>query len=78
MVKTASAISKSSEQRRGVQSTSFKFSPEERELLARLEAVHGGRKGAIIAGLRAIDRGGDISNAELLAMLARRLKAGGQ
>lgn len=42
-------------------------------MLARLEAVHGGRKAAIIAGLRALDRGGDISNTELLAMLAKRL-----
>ena len=74
MARTASDITKSSDQRRGVQSTSFKFSPEELELLARLAAVHGGRKAAIIAGLRALDRCGDISNTELLALLAARLK----
>lgn len=75
MKETSKAV-KASDEKRGIQSTSFKFSPDELALLERLAKKLGGRKAAVIEGLRALERsdnGSGISNAELLEELKRRL-----
>lgn len=70
MAKTGSQIVAASEKRRGIQSTSFKFTPEEKELLDRLAEAHGGRKAALIAGLEALERRNGPTKAEVLAAVA--------
>lgn len=66
---TASQASKASETRRGVKSTSFKFAPDERELLDRMAEKHGGRKAAIMAGLERLDSEG-VTKADVMAWIA--------
>lgn len=74
MAKTGSQIVAASEARRGIQSTSFKFTPEEKELLDRLAEEHGGRKAVIIAGLQALDRKNDLTQKEVIEWIRRNTK----
>lgn len=69
MAKTGSEIAAASEKRRGIQSTSFKFTPEEKDMLDRLAESHGGRKAAIIAGLEALERKNGLSKAQVIAAI---------
>lgn len=69
MAKTGSQIVAASEKKRGIQSTSFKFTPEEKELLDRLAESHGGRKAALIAGLQALERRNGPTKAEVMAAI---------
>jgi hypothetical protein len=69
MAKTGSQIVAASEKRRGIQSTSFKFTPEEKELLDRLADQHGGKKDAIIAGLKALERRNGPTKQEVIAAI---------
>lgn len=48
---------------------SFKFTPEEKDMLDRLAESHGGRKAAIIAGLEALERKNGISKAQVIAAI---------
>ena len=55
----------------------LRFDAEQIALLERLSKKHRGKKAAVLAGLRALEAGaggGEPTKAELLAMLARRLK----
>ena len=53
---------------------SLRLDAEEMALLAKLAKRHGGKSAAIVAGLRALDGAKDLSKAELLALLERRLR----
>ena len=53
---------------------SFRFSDEELKLLDELARQHGGQKAAVMAGLRALKGRGAVSDDELLALLAKRLR----
>jgi hypothetical protein len=53
---------------------SFRFQPDEIELLERLAEKHGGAKAAVIAGLRALEAQKEPSNEALLKTLKARLK----
>lgn len=72
MAKSASEVVAASEKRRGIQSTSFKFTQEEKKLLDELADSHGGRKGAVIAGLMAL-KGGNVGKNKAVADLLRKL-----
>ena len=75
MAKTASQVVRDSEKRRGVQSTSFKFSPEEMALLDALSERQGGRKAAIMAGLRCLEAGApEPTPDQALEVLARAIR----
>jgi|694.fasta_scaffold01641_27 hypothetical protein len=74
MAKTASQVVRDSEQRRGVQSTSFKFSPDEIALLDELAEREGGRKAAVIAGLHALRRRNEPTPEEALRVLERAIR----
>lgn len=53
---------------------SFRFSDEELKLLDELAKQHDGQKAAVMAGLRALKGRGVVSDDELLALLAKRLR----
>ena len=71
MAKTASEVTKKSEEKHKVRSTSFKFKPEEMELLDSLSEKYGGRKAAVMAALEALAEKGNNkpSKKELLSLL---------
>lgn len=56
------------------QQITMRLDGEQMALLEKLGASHGGKKAAVVAGLVALAGRGEPSKAELLAMLARRLK----
>lgn len=56
---------------------SFRFSDEDLKLLDELARQHGGQKAAVMAGLRALKGRGTVSDDELLALLAKRLRRRG-
>lgn len=45
---------------------SFRFQPDEIALLDRMAALHGGAKGAVVAGLMALETGGQVTKAAVL------------
>lgn len=53
---------------------SFRFSAEELKLLDDLARQHGGQKAAVIAGLRALQGRGAVTDEELLALIGKRLR----
>lgn len=53
---------------------SFRFSAEELKLLEDLARQHGGQKAAVMAGLRALQGRGAVSDEELLALIGKRLR----
>jgi hypothetical protein len=53
---------------------SFRFQPEEVELLDRVAKGYPSAKAAVIAGLKALEKAQPITNAELLKLLKERLK----
>lgn len=53
---------------------SFRFSDEELALLDGLAKDHGTQKAAVLAGLRALQGRKDVSDQELLALIAKRLR----
>ena len=53
---------------------SFRFQPDEIELLERLADKHGGAKAAVIAGLRALDGKGGVSQKDVLDWIRRNTK----
>lgn len=53
---------------------SFRFSDEESALLDGLAKDHGTQKAAVMAGLRALKGRGQVSDEELLALIAKRLR----
>ena len=67
----AEAVTRSRE-KSGAKGVNISMLPEERALLDALADRHGGIKGAVMAGLRALDGQGEPSTDELLAMLRRR------
>jgi hypothetical protein len=80
-MKDTSKATQASRDRTGYKPTSISLSPEERALLDRLaQDRFGGGKGAqktaVMAGLAMLDRG-EPSDADLLAILARRLAVKG-
>lgn len=79
MTKTAkSEVEAKSRANTGARSTSIYVLPEERELWERVAAKHGlSMKDAVIAGLRALEARGAVSDDELLALLAKRLRRRG-
>lgn len=74
MTKSASATTRESEERRGIRSTSFKFSPEEMELLDEAAELAGGRKAAVMAGLRSFLAKTDVSKEELIVIINKHFK----
>ncbi len=52
----------------------MRFNPEEKALLERLGKSYGGKKAAVVAGLRALDGRKTMTKAELVAEITRRLK----
>lgn len=70
--KTASEIVAKSNKSRGVTPVGLRLSPEEISLLDGLAKDHGGRKGAIIAGLMAL-KGGNAGNSKAVANILRKL-----
>lgn len=68
----AEAVAKSRE-KSGAKGVNISMLPEERALLDALADRHGGIKGAVMAGLRALEGRGEISRAALLAEIERRL-----
>lgn len=73
MKKTLADAVTDSRRKTGSTQTTLTLRPEEVALLERLAADHGGKKAAIVAGLRALDQRGEIGNAELAALVASRL-----
>lgn len=71
--KTASEIVAKSNAKRGATPVGLRLVPDEIELLDAAAALHGGRKAAILAGLRALEQRNQPTNKELLAMLKERL-----
>lgn len=53
---------------------SFRFTEEELALLERLAREHGGQKAAVMAGLRTLQGRAGVSDEELLALIAKRLR----
>lgn len=53
---------------------SFRFSDEELALLEGLAKDHGTQKAAVLAGLRALKGRGQVSDEELLVLIAKRLR----
>jgi len=53
---------------------SFRFSEEELQLLEQLANDFGSKKAAMVAGLQALKGRGQISDEELLALIAKRLR----
>lgn len=53
---------------------SFRFSEEELQLLEQLAQEHGGQKAAVMAGLRALEARGVISDDELIAAVTKRIR----
>lgn len=45
---------------------SFRFNDDELALLDRMAALHGGGKGAVLAGLMALETGGQVTKAAVL------------
>lgn len=72
-MKPASEAVKKSRAHAGVTTTSVSLAPDERALWDRLAEQHGGRKAALMAGLRALEGEGERSKAALLAEIERRL-----
>ena len=61
-----------SREKTGLRSVSVYLTPEERELWDRLAAERGEtKKAAFVAGLRALERGNDISQADVLSWIKR-------
>lgn len=58
----------------GAKGTTLYLKPDERELLDRMAERWGGIKPAVLEGLRRLDGQGEPSDAQLLAMLERRLR----
>lgn len=52
----------------------FRFSEQELHLLERLAKEHGSQKAAVMAGLRALEARGGISDDELIAVITRRIR----
>lgn len=71
--KTLAEAVSDSRRKTGATQTTLTLRPEEAELLERLAAEHGGKKAAILAGLEALVSRQEPTNAELLALLERRL-----
>lgn len=72
---TRSEIEAKSRAATGAKSTSIYVLPDERELWERVAARHGlSMRDAVIAGLRALDARGAISDEELLGLIAKRFK----
>lgn len=57
---------------------SLRMSDDELALLKRLAQRYGGKSAAILAGLRSLDRQGEPTNDELIAILRRRMASGEQ
>jgi hypothetical protein len=53
---------------------SFRFQPEELELLERLAGEYGSAKAAVMAGLRELDGKKEITNTQLLQLVRERMK----
>ena len=53
---------------------SFRFSEDELQLLEQLGREYGSKKAAMVAGLQALKGRGQVSDEELLALIAKRLR----
>jgi hypothetical protein len=71
---TATEMVKSSRARNGVRLTSLAFTPAEWTLLDAMAAHYGGKKAAVVAGLRALEGRADLTDVELVELLSRRLQ----
>ncbi|HPE49169.1 MAG TPA: hypothetical protein PLR76_12260 [Hyphomonas sp.] len=69
---TASETVKKSNEKRGLKQVNLRLNPEEMALLESLERTHGGKKGAIVAGLTAL-QGGNAAESQALAGMLRKL-----
>lgn len=72
MSKNAEAVKKS-RAANGVMPTSVNLSPDERALWDAMALRYGGKKAALLAGLRALDKAQPMSKVDLLAEIERRL-----
>lgn len=70
--KTASEIVAKSNKSRGITPVGLRLSPEEISLLDEMAANHGGRKGAVVAGLISL-KGGQAAESQVLAGMLRKL-----
>lgn len=73
MSENAARVSKS-RKKSGVRTTSISLSPDEQELLESLAPHNGGKKGAIIAGLRRLAGANDITKQDVVNWIERNAK----
>lgn len=57
-----------------MRAVNIQLAPDDSDRLDRLAMAHGGIKAAVVAGLRALEGRGEMSKAELLAEIERRLR----
>lgn len=72
MSDNAARVSKS-RSKSGAKANTISLKPDEQELLDGLAKDHGGKKGAILAGLRALSDGENAANSRALADALRKL-----
>ena len=73
MSDNAARVSKS-RKKSGVKTTSISLSPDEQELLEALAPDHGGKKGALIAGLRRLAGANDLTKQDVVNWIERHVK----
>lgn len=71
MAKSAYETVRKSEQKRGIQSTSVKLTPEEKALWDEMSALHGGRKPSLIKALELLKGRNDLTKSEVLDWIER-------
>ena len=72
--KTLSDAVTESRARTGAKALTMSLSPEENALLEKHAKAHGGKKAAVVAGLRALEARGEPTPEEALKVLARTIR----